>query len=296
LIDVVPTVMSVLGLSPPLDVDGRDLTELLNGKDPPWADRELFLSVRTTGPHSNLVRGVLSGSHKYLRRSRPIVSESLYDIERDPAETRDLASVQADPHRRLAAVLEAYLGEKSSGIHLRIVSDFPRRPVGCEARLHTTGRFVEVSGVRLEAGDRFELSADGRELRLDFRLENRHQSTRAGPRLIPDEDGLIFLVNPPDAPIVVQQLRRADGGAFPLRAGGLRGREAVPFTFEATDASWSVRDVEELLADAAWAPRRASPEAYVGVVRAPSRREEIPNELLDRLRALGYVNDMAEVE
>jgi hypothetical protein len=196
----------------------------------------------------------------------------------------------------LAPVLEAYLSEKSSGIHLRIVNDFPRPPVGCEARLHTTGRFVEVSGIRLEGGDRFELSADGRELRLECRLENRHQSTRTGPRLIPDEDGLVFLVSPPDAPVVVQQLRRVDGGALPLRAGAGRGLETVPFAFEATDATWAVRDVEELLVDAAWAPRRASPEAYVGVVRAPSRREDIPRELLDRLRALGYVNDATEVE
>jgi arylsulfatase A-like enzyme len=289
LTDVVPTVLSVLGQSLPPDMDGRDLTQLLNGNPPAWVNRDLFLSLRTTGPSSHLVRGVLGGSHKYLRLLRPIASESLYDLERDPAETDNLAGVQTDSRMRLAATLDAYLSTKSSGIHLRIVNDFARDPVGCEVRLHTTGRFIDVSGVRLEAGDSFELSDDGQGLRLDCRLENRHQSARAGPRLVPDEDGLVFLVSPPDAPIAVQILRLADGRVFPLRAGRHRGLEAVPFTFDATDAAWSIRDVGELLGDAGSVLEDAVAGAYLGVIRAPTKRGDIPKELLDRMRSLGYI-------
>ena len=296
MVDVVPTVLSASGEPVPADVDGHDLTELLNGKEPPWEDRELFLSVRTTGPGSNLVRSVLSGSHKYLRRSRPTVSESLYDLERDPAESKDLAGSQADSRVRLAATLDAYLGAKSRGIHLRIVNDSTGDPVGCRAVLQTTGRFVEVSDVRLEPEDHVELSDDGRRLRLDCWLEKRQQSTSAGPRLLPDEDGLIFRVRPPDAPVVVQELRLSGGEALPLRAGAQRGLETIPFTFEATDAAWSVRDIDELLADGALAEERAGAGAYLGVVQASATLEDLPQELLERLRALGYMNDSTAID
>jgi arylsulfatase A-like enzyme len=296
LTDLVPTVLSALGESAPTDLDGHDLTELLNGEAPPWADRELFLSLRTTGPNSNLVRGVLSGSHKYVRRSRPTVSESLYDLERDPAETEDLAELRANSRRRMAATLDAYLGAKSRGIHLRIVNDSAGDPVRCEAALHTTGRFVEVSDLRMESEDHFELSPDSRRLRLDFRLENRQQSTTAGPRLVPDEDGLIFVVRPPDAPVVVQRLQLLDGEALPLRAGPRRRLETIPFSFEATDAAWSVRDIDELLADSPSAEQHPGARAYLGVIEAPAALEDVPEELLERLRALGYMNDSTTLD
>lgn len=287
--DVVPTVMSVIGESPPSDVDGRDLTELLQSTQPGWADRQVFLSLRTTGPRSHLVRGVLSGPHKYLRRLRPNPSESLFDIEQDPAETEDLASEHPDVRLRLAASLDAYLARKSSGIHLRIVNDVEANPAGCEVLLQTTGHFVEVSAVRLEPEDRFGLSEDGQRLKLDCRLENRLQTTRTQPRLVPDEDGLVFLVSPPEAPIVVQQLRLGNGRALPLRAGATRGLQTIPFAFEATDAAWSIHDVGELLSDAASATEGGSVAAYLGVIRAPVERKELPKELLDSLRALGYL-------
>ena len=291
--DVVPTVMSVVGEAPPSDLDGRDLTELLQRKQPDWEDRELFLSLRTSGPRSHLVRGVLGGPYKFLRRSRPIASESLYDIEQDPAETQDLASLGPDSRLRLGASLDAYLAARSSGIHLRVVNDPTGDPVGCAMLLRTKGRFVEVSGVRLEPEDRFELSDDGQHLRLGCRLENRIQETRSQPRLIPDEDGLVFLVDPPGTPVVVQQLRLEGGRDLSLLAGSQRRVEAVPFTFEATDTRWSVRDMGELLGGAGAVTEGGTAGAYLGVVRPPEELEEIPEEVLDRLRALGYLGGAA---
>ena len=294
--DVVPTVMSVIGESPPSGLDGRDLTELLPSGEPGWADRELFLSLRTSGPRSHLVRGVLSGPHKYLRRSRPTASESLYDIDQDPVETEDLASVHPDLRLRFGAWLDAYLAKKTSGIHLRIVNDVAGDPTGCKVLLQTKGRFAEVSGVRLEPEDRFELSDDGKRLILDCRLENRLQTTLAEPRAVPDEDGLVFLVRPPGSSIVVQQLRLANGRELPLRAGARRQLEAVPFAFEAADIALAIRDVGELLSEAASEPEGGGVGAYLGVIRAAVESQELPSELLDRLRALGYLNGPAGAE
>ena len=291
LTDVVPTVLSVLGRSPPANVDGQDLTQLLNGNEPPWEKRELFLSLRTTGAQSHIVRGVLNDAHKYLRRLRPAASESLYDLGKDPAEADNLAAERTDIKKRLANKLDAYLARKSSGIHLRILNDFASGSVECEARLRTTGRFVDVTGVRLEGDDHFELSGDGQRLRFACQLENRNQITRAGPRMVPDEDGLIFLVNPPDASISVERLRLAEGRDLPLRAGTNRRLEAPPFTFEATDPAWSIRDVGELLGDAGSAPEGATVGAYLGVIQTPAKRDKIPEELTDRLRCLGYIGE-----
>lgn len=295
LADVVPTVMRVVGEPPPLDVDGRDLTALLQEKRPDWTDRDLFFSLRTTGPDSHLVRGVLSGPHKYLRRARPTVSESLYDLAQDPWETDDLAQTRQDVRERLAASLDAHLARRSSGIHLRLVNGATGDPADARVQLETTGRFAEVSGVRLEPGDRYQLSNNGQRLRLAARLENRPQRTSSGPRVVPDEDGIAFVVDPPDARIVLTQLRLSDGRELRLLAGSAREPEAVPFAFDATNTSWRVRDIGELLADAGSAPEGGALGAYIGVVgRLAPRHEELPQELLERLRSLGYLGGASD--
>lgn len=286
--DVVPTVMSTIGESPPADVDGRDLTELLQEARPEWVNRNLYLSLRTTGPEGRLLRGVVSASYKFLRRSRPDPSVSLYDIEHDPAETKDLATASVDLRRRLESTLDAYLARRSSGIHLRVVHGPKDEPVGCEVSLRTTGRFTDVSAARLEADDRFELSGDAQRLTLNCRLENRLQVLRAKERLVPDEDGVRFLVIPSDARIVVERLRLDDGSQIPLRAGTGAELEATPFIFEATDPALSVRDVGESLRDAGTAPEGRA-RAFLAVIRPTAETAELPQELLDRLRALGYV-------
>ena len=265
--DVVPTVMSVIGESPPSGLDGRDLTELLPSGEPEWADREVFLSLRTSGPRSHL-----------------------YDIDHDPVEAEDLASAHSELRQRLGTSLDAYLAKRTSGIQLRIVNAAAGEPTGCEMLLRTKGRFTEVSGVRLEPEDRFELSDDGKRLILNCRLENRLQATRTQPRLVPDEDGLVFQVSPPGSSIVVQQLRLANGRELPLRAGAQRQLKAIPFAFEEADTALSIRDAGELVGDAGSKLEGGGVEAYLGVVPAAGESQELPEEILDRLRALGYLN------
>jgi arylsulfatase A-like enzyme len=290
LIDVVPTLLARLGDTPPEDMDGRDLSPLLDERRRSWADRELFLSIRTTGPSSNLIRGVLDGPRKYLRRSRPEASESLYDLERDPAEHQDLADALADTRARMAALLDATLGRRASGVHLRLVNAPDGEPVRCEVRLTTTGRFVDVVPVRLEDGDDLALGDDGRELRLGCRLENRVLPTNRGSRLQPDEDGLAFQVQPPDAPIVVQNVALDGGRELPLRGGAQRVSETYPLTLVATEDAWSVRDMGEAMSAAGPVAEGEVARAYLGVIRPP-RTQGLSDDLRARLRELGYVTE-----
>jgi hypothetical protein len=290
--------LGLLGESLPSRLDGADLNALLHEGEPDWVDRDLLLSLRTSGQNSHLLRGVLRGPHKYLRRTRPEAAELLFDIERDPAESTNLAAKQAEARADLAASLDAHLGKRSSGVHLRIVSEAAGDAVGAEVQLRTTGRFTGVSGVRLEPGDRLEVSEQGQRLHLNLRLVNRHQQLSTGnPRLVPDEDGVVFQVSPPNARIVVERLRLDRDQELSLHAGVGRGETKVPFAFEATDSAWRIRDVGELLAGAGRAADDSSPKAYVGVIRAPAQRtEQLPRELLERLRSLGYLGGSEDVE
>ncbi len=291
LIDVVPTILSALRDVPAAGLDGRDLTTLLGVRERPWAARELFLSLRTTGPDSHLMRGLLAGPHKYLRRSRPSASEALFDLEQDPSEIENLARARAGTRERMAASLDAYLGRRSSGIHLRIVSEPDADAAGCEAHLETEGRFSDVAAVRLEPGDGFELTNDGRALRLACRLENQVQPTNAGSRLLPDEDGLSFRVHPPDAPIVLKRVGLTGGGTLPLRSASGPKIEDFPAAWTATAEPWAVRDMGEAMSAAGPVREGEGARAYLGVIPAPERHEGLSAELRSRLEALGYTTE-----
>ena len=289
LIDVMPTILRVAGEPAPQDVDGRDLTAVLDDPGQRWSDRRLFLSLATTGQEGNLIRGVVSGRHKYLRRTRPAPDEALFDLERDPTETAGGARAAAGPRARLGAALDAHLARRSSGIHLRIVQHAHGDPVGCEAVLTTTGRFVDVAGVRLEPADRFEVSSDGQTVRLRCRLESGTQTLLGSTRRVPDEDGLRIEVQPPEAAVTLQRLELDGGRALPLAAGARREPQAIPFAFDPTVAAWSVRDVDELAGDAGAATAAATARAYLGVIRSPVEPASLPKPLADRLRSLGYL-------
>ncbi len=89
LIDIVPTILGVLGLSLPGQVAGIDLASYWNvGKGEP-ALRDLYSEL--LGPvrfGAAPLFGLLRGRFKYIHTSRP----ELYDFGADPAEKRNLAS------------------------------------------------------------------------------------------------------------------------------------------------------------------------------------------------------------
>ena len=296
LIDVAPTVLAVAGQQPLPGVEGRDLTALLDGDAGDWTDRELFLSLHLTGTPNHLVRGVLSGSKKYLRRSRPAASETLFDLDRDPGETRDLAASEDESRSYFEALLDTHVAVHSSGIHLRIVNDLAPRPVGCEVVLRTEGRFVDVAPIRLEPDDRLELAAGDRTLRMRCQLENRPDPRSHSTGLLADEDGFVFRVAPPEAPVVVRELLLSDDRELPLEAGPRRAVQALPFSFVGTDPAWSVRDIGALLSESGTYANAPAVTANLAVVAAPDERDDLSPELRDRLRALGYLEGEAEEE
>ncbi len=158
LIDIAPTILGMIGRSMGPEADGRDLMTLLpRQRMDPWADRDLFLSLYTTGPDSHAVQGVISGWDKYLRRTRPRAEEQFFRLDVDPREQRNRNAQEPEDVAALAEILDAHLADHGRGVQVRVVGETEAAPSSCELVLTTTGRFMDVQPLRLEADDRLTL-------------------------------------------------------------------------------------------------------------------------------------------
>jgi arylsulfatase A-like enzyme/Tfp pilus assembly protein PilF len=119
-VDVVPTLLRLLGGEVPAGLPGRDLEPLLEGR--PIAHLPLYsesLFGRLNCRWSSL-RGLTEGRTKLILGTSP----ELYDLANDPGETRDLAAASPDRVGRLREHLEATLraaapqGDSARPLHL----------------------------------------------------------------------------------------------------------------------------------------------------------------------------------
>lgn len=107
-IDILPTVVDLLGLEPPAAIQGQSLRSLVEGRGARRA-RALYaetLSPRLTRNWGEL-RALFVGDEKYIHGPRP----ELFNLREDPREIHDLAGVEKDGVERLRAQLAAYLRE-----------------------------------------------------------------------------------------------------------------------------------------------------------------------------------------
>ncbi|HEY3354932.1 MAG TPA: sulfatase [Polyangia bacterium] len=203
LIDVAPTLLELLGVTPDRPMWGKSLARLLRGEPDP-ADRPVYIE-------GHGVHAYRDATHKYIRRDfgKTVVRngatrslpEELFDIRTDPGETRNLAPGAAAELRRIreAMRLEAEAAQRppvagpapagmppsaapaapasgAAAYHLRLSAD--GRPHGLEqqrgspaARLsghiRAPGATVTLTGA--SGGGRAIPRADGLELDLTAR-------------------------------------------------------------------------------------------------------------------------------
>ena len=107
LIDITPTICSLLGVEMPSQVHGVDLSAYIKGHQPKVQDRYVFCECFTaTKYNGNSLLGVVTDRWKYIQTTRP----ELYDIVKDPHETNNL--INELPHQgrilqdRLKQILE----------------------------------------------------------------------------------------------------------------------------------------------------------------------------------------------
>ena len=97
LVDIVPTVCSLLDVAPPPQVHGRNLSPYWKQKNADRAERHMYCeSFYPTSYGANPLIGVVSNRFKFIRTTRP----ELYDLLEDPAESNNL--LEKEPHLALA--------------------------------------------------------------------------------------------------------------------------------------------------------------------------------------------------
>ncbi len=117
LIDIMPTVLDILGMRVPSGVRGTSLLPYIRGRK----KADLPSYIETVYPRENYgwseLKGLLDGPWKYILAPTP----ELYDLARDPREEKDLVSEQPAVLREKAGKLGAFLA--GSGAR----KDVPRR-------------------------------------------------------------------------------------------------------------------------------------------------------------------------
>ncbi|MEM1179057.1 MAG: sulfatase-like hydrolase/transferase [Acidobacteriota bacterium] len=97
-VDLVPTTLNAVGLEPPTDLPGRSLLD----PSAEWAEVTYFESL---SPFYNFglapLRGVVDGQYKLIEQPLP----ELYDLDADPAESKNLVNTERGIARRLLALL-----------------------------------------------------------------------------------------------------------------------------------------------------------------------------------------------
>ena len=121
LIDVMPTVLALLGIPSPTAVQGRDLAPLMRGDALPWSRASGYAESLYASFHHGCVPllALREGGFKLVRG----VADELFDLTADPRELRDAAS--ADPARSatLAAALNGLIADLAPGTASRIAPD-----------------------------------------------------------------------------------------------------------------------------------------------------------------------------
>jgi choline-sulfatase len=117
-VDVMPTVLDLLGMAPADDVDGQSVVPLMTG-----AVLELGLAAYAEAVYPRYhygwsdLRSLTSGRFKYIEAPRP----ELYDLGQDPNETRNLYRDRQALGDRMASILKAV--DASGGADVKPVAE-----------------------------------------------------------------------------------------------------------------------------------------------------------------------------
>ncbi len=107
-IDVLPTLLEIMGSKVPDGVQGSSLTPAFAGKETPTESAYL----ETLYPKINMgwaeLRGIRTNNWKYIRAPHP----ELYDLTQDPGETANVAASHPDELRQLENRLQAVTGNE----------------------------------------------------------------------------------------------------------------------------------------------------------------------------------------
>ncbi|MBN2294559.1 MAG: sulfatase-like hydrolase/transferase [Pirellulales bacterium] len=113
LTDIVPTLCGYLGMEPPQQTQGRDLSTVLKGTAHPPTDGTLYCeSFLPAKFNACSLLGVVTDRWKFIQTTRP----ELYDLSQDPGESDNLVSKYPQEAHKLDVALQNMLKGHSSRI------------------------------------------------------------------------------------------------------------------------------------------------------------------------------------
>jgi arylsulfatase A-like enzyme len=124
LVDLVPTILALLGLPEPDAIEGEDLSAQCRGSGGASPDRALFYEADAWfhNIHEDFRRAIRKGRYKLHFNHRERSSE-LYDLPRDPGEHENLVSEKPGVAAELRAELNAFMTESREPQRLPPPSD-----------------------------------------------------------------------------------------------------------------------------------------------------------------------------
>jgi N-acetylglucosamine-6-sulfatase len=95
-LDLAPTLLEAAGLRAPAHMQGRSFLPLAQGRDVPWRDHFLYEYFwERNYPQTPTLHAIRTSRYKFIRYHGVWDTNELYDLEQDPAETRNLIASAA---------------------------------------------------------------------------------------------------------------------------------------------------------------------------------------------------------
>lgn len=112
IVDIMPTILQLVGMDVPKTVQGSSLLPLIEGRDdgPRYAYSESLSGSQTFGTAP--LRSIQDSTYKYIDTARP----ELYDIRVDPGEDNNLFSQKTDLAQKMKAKLQEVMSRYSADV------------------------------------------------------------------------------------------------------------------------------------------------------------------------------------
>ena len=262
-VDIAPTILDLLGLPLPSYYQGQSLVSQAD-RDA-LSDRTIFAEGIGSG-HKK--KAALKNDHKLIYTTTSNTFE-LYNLKDDPKETRNLTDRIPEVELPMKRALQSFIAQSSRGIH--VVLKPPPGLEMCEGTLTTDGVFISVMPLDLTNPKIFRTSPDSKEIL--FRLWSAHEA-----------NGIVFKVDPPEAPIRLNLTRKNDQPSVNIYLGS--SPEKPLLSPVALDREM-LREVSDLLK-----PEMQKDGLYIWLKEGDRKTKpvEIDTKTKKELETLGYLN------